>query len=235
MQKSIYVDSIGTEVIISRRRGTRSLRLAVRSDGTIKITVPYTVSEKQAIKFLEQKSDWIAKHHKKPTLLEHGAHIGKSHMLYFDVSDTDKIRTRLTANKITVRLTKNIAWDSQLAQGAARKASEKALKAEASNLLPQRLTYLAKQKDITYKSCSVKKLKSRWGSCDSANNIILNIYLIQLEWELIDYVILHELAHTNFKHHQTGFWDFLSVLLPDYKVRRKQLKQMPTDILPTSF
>lgn len=233
MQKSIYVDSIGTEVVISRRKGTRSLRLAVRSDGTIKITIPYAVSEKQAIKFLEQKSDWIAKHHKKPVLLEESAHIGKSHRLYYEFSDTDKIKTRLTTNKISVKLPPEVAWDGVKAQGAARKACERALKTEASNLLPQRLATLAKQKDISYKSCSVKKLKSRWGSCDSSNNIIFNIYLIQLDWALIDYVILHELAHTKFKHHQTAFWDYLFQLLPDCKERRKQLKQMPTDILPT--
>jgi predicted metal-dependent hydrolase len=233
MQKSIYVESISSDVVIARRKGTRSLRLAVKSDGTIRITVPYAISEKQALRFIEQKAEWITKHHKKQVLLENGAHIGKSHRLEFLNQDISSVKTRLTTNTVTIRLPISIQWNDKQAQAAARKACERALKKESETLLPQRLLYIAEKNGISYKSCSVKKLKSRWGSCDTHKNIILNIYLIQLDWRLIDYVMLHELAHTKHQHHQTDFWNYLTTLLPDCKSRRRELKQMPTDILPT--
>ena len=235
MQKSVYVESLGSEVIIARRKGTRSLRLAVKSDGTIRVTVPYALSEKQALKFLEQKADWITKHHKKPFILEHGAHIGKSHRLQFEKLAIETIKTRLAPNTITIKIPLDKNWNDTEVQIIAKKACERALKKESENLLPQRLLFLATTHGISYKSCTIKKLKSRWGSCDSIKHITLNSYLIQLDWKLIDYVILHELAHTKHQHHQSEFWSYLTLLLPDCRERRKQLKQMPTDILPTSF
>jgi predicted metal-dependent hydrolase len=235
MQKSIYVESLGYDVILAKRKGTRTMRLAVKSDGTIRLSVPFMVSKNQALRFLNQKSDWIAKHHKKPLILSEGAHIGKSHRLEFQVTDIESIKTRLSTNKIIIKLPLGTESSSQMAQTIARKACERALKKESETLIPQRLKVLSKIHGIEYRSCIVKKLKSRWGSCDSYKNITLNIYLIQLDWRLIDYVILHELTHTIHQHHQAEFWNYLESLLPDSKIRRKELKQMPTDILPTSF
>ncbi len=82
---------------------------------------------------------------------------------------------------------------------------------------------------------TVKKLKSRWGACDNRNNLSFNTYLIQLEWELIDYVICHELAHTLHHHHQASFWELVEQLYPTYKNARKILKTKQTDIIPTNF
>jgi predicted metal-dependent hydrolase len=233
MQKTIYVKTIDKNVIIAKRKGTRSLKIAIRSDGTIRLTVPYLVTERQAIKFLEQKADWIKEHHKQPERLYNQTHIGKSHMLYFQQADIDMVKTRLLTNKIVVKIpgSMNIADDE--VQKAAKKACERALKKEADKLLPQRLEILAEKQDVSYKSCSVKKLKSRWGSCDSRKNIILNIYLIQLDWHLIDYVIIHELAHTKHQHHQAEFWSYVSRMMPDYKERRKIIKTMKTDVVAT--
>ena len=235
MQKTIYVESINHDVVLARRKGTRSLRLAIKSDGTIRLSIPYLVSERQALKFIEQKSEWIAQHHKKQNILEPNSHIGKSHRLIFEQSDVKTIKTRLSTNLLIIKFPLDSEWSSTLVQKSARKACERALKKESENLLPQRLETLSKHFNISYKSCTVKKLKSRWGSCDSNKNITLNIYLIQLDWKLIDYVLAHELAHTIHQHHKSDFWSYLESLQPDCKERRKLLKQMPTDILPTSF
>jgi predicted metal-dependent hydrolase len=233
MQKTIYVDSIDKNVVISRRKGTRSIRISVKSDGRILLSIPYLVSQKQAIRFLEQKSDWIDKHHNPQLVLEDGMHIGKSNRIVILRSFNESIKTRLKTNQIVIQLPTNMDYRVQEAQQAIRKASERALKKEAETLLPQRLKTLADINSISYKSCKIKKLKSRWGSCDTQQNIVLNMYLTQLPWDLIDYVICHELAHVKHKHHQKAFWDYLEIMLPDYKQRRKFLKTNATDISPT--
>jgi predicted metal-dependent hydrolase len=235
MQKSIYVDALGHNVVIARRKGTKSIRIAIKSDGVIRLSVPYMVSERMALKFLEQKVDWIKQHRKEPVVIGEGAHIGKSHRLVFETTNLSEVKTRLSPNTVTVKIPNDTDWRDSEVQSKVRKAAERALKKEAETLLPQRLQTLTDLYAISYKSCSVKKLKSRWGSCDSHKNIVLNIYLIQLEWRLIDYVILHELTHTIHQHHQPEFWSYLENILPDYKTRRKELKQKPTDIQPTSF
>jgi predicted metal-dependent hydrolase len=235
MQKSIYVKSLNCRVILARRKGTRSIRLALKSDGTIRLSVPYTVSDRTALKFIEQKIEWISKNHKKPQLLEPNAHIGKSHRLVFEPTHSSEIKTRLRANTIIIKIPSTIEWSSGLVQQKVRIACERALKKEAEHLLPQRLHVLAEKHGISYNAVAVKKLKSRWGSCDSHKNIIFNLYLIQLEWNLIDYVILHELTHTVHQHHQSEFWGLLESFQPDYRHRRRAIKAMPTDIIPTSF
>jgi predicted metal-dependent hydrolase len=235
MQKSVYVESLSSDVILARRKGTRLLRLAIKSDGSIRLSIPYMISEKKALAFIEQKYDWIIRNHKKPVVLTDNAHIGKSHRLFFEKTAQSTITSRLTVNSIRVGLPSLTEWDSSLSQANARKACERALKKESQTLLPQRVEALSLKHGIPFKSIAVKKLKSRWGSCDNQKNIVLNIYLVQLDWILIDYVILHELAHTKYQNHQAEFWRYLESLQKDYKQNRKALKMMPTGIIPTIF
>ena len=235
MQKSVYAESIDSDVIIARRRGTRSLRLTLRGDGTIRLSVPYGVSDAQAQKFIRDKADWIKSHHTPSITLHEGAHIGKSWRLHFEQTAGDTTKTRLAKNTIIIKLANGARPADPDVQQTTKKACERALQKEAANLLPQRLEMLASKHSIDYSSCSVKKLRSRWGSCDSRKNITLNIYLSQLPWELIDYVILHELAHTYHQHHQADFWQYLETLLPEWKALRKELKSKPTDIMPTAY
>ena len=67
--------------------------------------------------------------------------------------------------------------------------------------------------------------KSRWGSCSYKNSIVFNYYLSKLPIELIEYVVVHELAHIKHKHHQKPFWDEVAKILPDVKIRRKNLRK----------
>ena len=235
MQKSILIDGLEHPVILSRRKGTRNIRLSIKSDGVVSVSVPYGVPEILARKFVENKAEWILKHHKPASLISDSAHIGKNHTLIILPSKTEKHSTRVTNTEIIIKLPDSLSSTSVMAQKIIKQACEKALLQESKILLPQRLEQLSKKHGISYKSCSVKKLKSRWGSCDNFNNIALNIYLIQLDWTLIDYVICHELTHTIHHHHQTSFWDYLSEIYPDYKNARKTIKAKPTDILQTNY
>ncbi|MFT4532401.1 MAG: putative metal-dependent hydrolase [Candidatus Saccharimonadales bacterium] len=235
MVKKLYIEHLGISVTLTRRVGTRSIRISLRNDGTIKISVPYGVSDRSAEKFLISKAEWIKEHAKvRPNLVD-GQHIGKSHRLVLLRSDVEAIKTRVGKNEVTVTLPLDISADSDEAQHKIQSTAERALKKEAESLLPQRLEFLANKYDIEYGQVSVKKLKSRWGSCDSRKNIVLNIYLMQLDWSLIDYVIVHELAHTHHQHHQKPFWDFLETMLPDYKQRKKLIKDKPTNIVGTNY
>jgi hypothetical protein len=84
---------------------------------------------------------------------------------------------------------------------------------------------LAQKHGFEYSSVSVKRLKGRWGSCDQHQNIVLNLYLMQLPWELIDYVLLHELTHTRILRHGPDFWAAMQRVLPNVKAIRKEMKQ----------
>ena len=67
-------------------------------------------------------------------------------------------------------------------------------------------------------------MTSRWGSCDQQHNIVLNLFLMQLPWELIDYVLVHELAHTQVLRHGPDFWQLMERLLPDCRSLRRRMR-----------
>ena len=95
----------------------------------------------------------------------------------------------------------------------------------AKNRLVHRLDELCKQNGFTYNKIFVKNQKTRWGSCSAKNNINLNVNLVRLPEELIDYVILHELVHTKIKNHSKLFWEELSRFVTDPKRLAKKLRQ----------
>ena len=85
--------------------------------------------------------------------------------------------------------------------------------AKARKQLVARLDELSDRHGIPYNRVFVRNQKTRWGSCSQKNNINLNINLVRLPDELIDYTILHELAHIRVKNHSKKFWDELEKLV----------------------
>ena len=69
-------------------------------------------------------------------------------------------------------------------------------------------------------------MKSKWGSCSVKNSLIFNYYLAKLPEDIIEYVVVHELAHIKHKNHQKEFWDLVSKFIPDYKERIKRLRKL---------
>ncbi|UCE53198.1 MAG: DUF45 domain-containing protein [Desulfobacterales bacterium] len=81
---------------------------------------------------------------------------------------------------------------------------------EARKSIIKRLNELSEKHGFNYNKVFVKNQKTRWGSCSEKNNINLNVNLLLLPDELIDYTILHELVHTRIKDHSKRFWDELN-------------------------
>jgi predicted metal-dependent hydrolase len=234
MIKKVYVRELDSEVVIARRKGTRNIRISLKGDGQVRLAVPFGITEDRAMKFLLSKSDWINKNKKDSHILGNGILIGKSHRLHFIESSSHIVpKARVSTTAIIVHLPTGHDYTDKLAQTVAKQAGEKALKKDAEHLLPQRLKTLADHHGIKYKSVAVKKLKSRWGSCDSYGNVVLNTYLIQLPWKLIDYVIIHELCHVLHHDHSSDFWAKVDSLLPDFATSKKKLKSIPTDVIPS--
>ena len=98
-------------------------------------------------------------------------------------------------------------------------------RAKAKLLLTARLKYFAQRYNFTYNKIFIKNQRTRWGSCSSRNNINLNMNLINLPDKLMDYVILHELVHTQVKNHSVEFWQELDKLVGSGKQMQKKLRK----------
>jgi len=95
----------------------------------------------------------------------------------------------------------------------------------ARETLPERLSVIAHEHDLSYSRVRVTSAKSRWGSCSSKKTISLNRMLVFLPPDLVDALILHELAHTRFMDHSPRYWSYLASLDPAALPHRGQLKK----------
>lgn len=91
--------------------------------------------------------------------------------------------------------------------------------------LIERTAQLAHRHGFTYNRLTIRNQKTRWGSCSHHNNLNLNIGLVRLRQELIDYVILHELTHTRVKNHSPKFWTELARCIPEPKRLDRELRK----------
>jgi predicted metal-dependent hydrolase len=98
-------------------------------------------------------------------------------------------------------------------------------RAEARKKLVNQLSELSEKYGFRYNKVSVRNQKTRWGSCSSENNISLNMNLVRLPDEMIDYVLLHELVHTRIKNHTKAFWAELNKFVGDAKEMSKKMKK----------
>ena len=221
--KRVEVEGLG-QVTLYKRRGARHVRLSVAAGNQVRVTIPIWAPYKVGMDFLRTKLDWVQSQLKPMHLLHDGQQIGKAHRLKFVASTGKIVTTRVYNTEIMIGLPKGMAFDSLAAQDKAHKACVRALKGQAAKLLPQRLETLAKQHGFTYRSVTIKQLKGRWGSCSQHQDIVLNCFLMKLPWELIDYVIVHELVHTRIMAHGPVFWAEMAKYVPKLTAIRKLIR-----------
>lgn len=97
-------------------------------------------------------------------------------------------------------------------------------KKEIQKILPMRVEEFSKKMQLFPTSISFRKNKRTWGSCNFKNGLNFNILLMKFPIEVMDYVIVHELAHIKYKNHSKDFWDLVAVYCPNYKEIEKLFK-----------
>jgi predicted metal-dependent hydrolase len=211
---------------IFKLKKSRHMRITLSNDGSIRVSIPNWVTYAQGYAFALSNEQWIETKIMPTQLLEEGAQIGKAHRLQFLLDDTLlKPSARIEGSLIKVRYPSSLSIDSQPVQAAAQKAAIRALRKQAESLLPQRTKQIATSYGLSYLDVSIKQLKGRWGSCDQKQHIIFNLFLLQLPWEYIDYVIKHELSHTQFLNHGEDFWNLLTTMEPHARKLRTDIKK----------
>ncbi len=98
------------------------------------------------------------------------------------------------------------------------------LTTRAKRVIPSKVRKYAEIIGVDYGRITIRMQKSRWGSCSGQGNLNFNCLLMNAPEEIIDYVVVHELCHRKEMNHSPRFWAEVEKILPDYKNRRKWLK-----------
>lgn len=202
------------KVIKSRRR---TLSLEVAGDSVV-VRAPVLVPNFVIERFVRDKSKWIEKHLRKinsvSALPKDKIMIGgKVVDLAFDPSI--KV-SKLEGQKLTIASTLD-----------APRHKEVKIKQYLQHRTQAEIDfYLSKYADqfgqnFKYK---VRAYKSKWGSCSPSNELTFNLKLAMVDDAVVEYVVVHELCHTKVRDHSKNFWEQVLKFIPDYKKRRKWLR-----------
>lgn len=223
---AVITDSEFGEVTVRRSKMAKNVRLSVAPNGSLRVSMPLYaplfLARRLVASSRQQIRELLAP--REQARYESGMRIGKSHTLLVVAGSSLSIKR--DKQVIRVVLPDGIALHDTSVQSELRKVVIAALRKEAMSYLPKRLAYLAEKYGFRYEKARFSHASTRWGSCSSNGTISLNIALMQLDFELIDYVIVHELCHTRQMNHSQTFWSLVEACDPDFRQHRKQLKSM---------
>ncbi len=210
------MDGIGP-VTITRRKGTKRISLRVKPDGSVQVNHPWFAGQKEVIAFVLQQTDWIKTHQQKMAERRFCYSLNsiiktKDHSIHLIPVENGKLRAAIKGVEVILTIPSELETNSSQVQLFIKKVIAEVCRKEAKEYLPARTQELASRFGFSYQKVFVKNLKSKWGSCSSVGNINLNVSLMLLPDHLIDYIILHELAHTREHNHGAGFWKLLNTI-----------------------
>lgn len=211
--KTVEIEKLGTIHLIEKE-SLRRLSVKVRPDGSIQASFPPYISAKEALSFVAKNMEWIhrqqAKFEKNIEIYQLGQTI-KTHDSEIIIVPGSRatMYAGKKGNKVYACIPPEQDMTDEKAQTFVRNVIAEILRREANAFLPSRVFLLADMHGLQYEKITVKRLKSKWGSRSSQGNINFNLYLMRLPDRLIDYVILHELAHIKEMNHGPKFWDLL--------------------------
>lgn len=219
-------------ITIRRSRSARTIRIRVGTNRQLRASIPFLTPLFMLKKMIATSRQDIRKLVATTTPLTHyinGDAIGKSHTLILTPTTAKQPKLSRQGNQIVVELPSTYEESGEEIQQLIRTEVIKTLRREAKAYLPRRLAFLADKFSKEYQSVRFSHASSRWGSCSSNGTISLNIALMKLPFEQIDYVLVHELAHTVEMNHSAEFWSLVEAMEPNYTVHRSALKhQSPT-------
>ena len=215
------------------RKNVRNINLRVKSDSTVIVSANRAVDYKHVEQFVLAKAPWVIKN------LERFDKRQKVESSFQFITGEIMVYLGRQYELLVVRCEKNeevfidhdklfIFVSDENDYNRKEKLINCWLRDEAFRLFKcsmERIYPLVAAQGIAKPSITVRSMKTRWGSCSvNRQKITLNSELVKTPEECIDYVVLHELAHFRHRKHDKMFYSFISELMPDWKERRKVLK-----------
>ncbi|MFO7846192.1 MAG: SprT family zinc-dependent metalloprotease [Balneolaceae bacterium] len=224
---TIKVDNIPIEVT---RKNVKHLRMvAYPSRKSVRISSPLHIKHKEIVEFAESKAGWIRKHFTNPNVenrrLSETYSDGSTHYLWGEpftlrvVDDADHYRV-VRVNHQTVELQVKPESNQDIRERVMREWYRRELKRPIPALIKKWEPVM----DVTVKEWNVKKMRTRWGTCNTkAGRIWISLNLVKKEPEFLEYIVVHEMTHLLERGHTPRFYRLMDSFLEGWRKTDKRL------------
>lgn len=213
------------------KANSKSLKISIDPSGEVIVTTPRFVPQLAVSLFVKQHTAWITKQLEKAAALP--SYNSPTKVSIFNTEYTKKVEydntkpfgisirgSAVVYNLLSSPGNEALRWNAHAEESLLRFLQKTA----RAYILPRTQTLGQKMK-TTYERVSLKEQKTRWGSCSSRGNLNFNWRLVHFKPEIINYVIIHELAHRTHMDHSHLFWRVVGAHDPEYAKHRGWLKR----------
>jgi hypothetical protein len=226
-------------VEVHRRPFRRTLSIYLYPNKPIKVVANNSTSQKFVIDFLKTKEVWIEKNYqrmqeivkkfpaKKLKALENFPYLGKERIFKVVITLNKATFISVTDEHLMLHIPRN-EWDADTPtqeHPTALREIRHFYKREAVKILSQRIEHWSNLMRLKPSQIKFREQRTRWGSCSSRKVINLNWRLVVFPLEIIDYVVVHELAHLEHMNHSDRFWSLVEKYMSNYKDLAQSLKK----------
>ena len=214
----------------------KTIGIRISSLEGVVVTAPINCPIREIEKVLKEKEGWIIKSLKEveveltaEQLMGEGGsllYLGSYYPLRLRYSSLRSSLVTLKEGEAELRLSALLQFYEDERKLAVIKELKAWYRERAYEYLKERLDYYSLMVGVEYNSLTIKDVKSRWGSCSSKGNINLDIKLMLLPPELIDYIVLHEVCHLKEMNHSKKYWSLVENHMADYLLREKRIKSL---------
>lgn len=238
------IEVSGRSVRIVRRPYKRSLGLTLRLNGEIRVSAPVGVAVSKIREFVVSQDQWIQENLAKYESLrnsypektfcegEEFPFLGKTLRLKFEpVAGRTRPCVKVRGDLLICEIRQEVwhLFNPSACHPELKKTVISFYQKQARTLLVDRVREYATRMQLMPTGLKFRSQKTRWGSCSSKGTISLNWKLMIAPREVIDYVVVHELAHLQHYDHSSAFWDLVGTHVGDYRDRRNWLREHQFD------
>lgn len=213
-KKQIISDKDFGKIHFVVRRSARNITMRVKEDGLHVTTPPYrsiTALLEAIAPFRERLRNVCSEVKPKPFDLNFSIE-AECFRLKLETSSLKNFTVSMRDETVVIACPAHADFTTDRVQTLVKNAVMRAMRKKAEEYLLPLVQYWSSLFDLPYNKVTISKARSRWGSCSSKRDISLSFYLMLLPAHLMDYVILHELAHTREMNHGPKFWELLNQL-----------------------
>lgn len=215
---------------IKKTRRNKNIRLSINTKGEIVVSAPIRVSNGLISGFVQKHQAWIEDKLKK-IVVEPKSWTPNQSITIFNKNYV--LRLWKLNLRPKYRLTEDSLWLKESEFKHLEQTLPKILKSDIFNYFDKKLVELnQKYFQTSWKKLTIRSQKSRWGSYSSTGVLSLNWRLILAPEEILNYVIIHELAHIYHPNHSSKFWQLVGEYDPNFKIHRNWLKKNGNQLTP---